>query len=335
MSDNSTPELDKELEKTLEAEGSHIEPDEDKEEDKDEEASEDSEKDSEGDDTEDDSADDDSKDSDSDTDSDKKEEEEEEGEDDSEEEVKTPRKRPERYIPMKKYHSEKKEWETANETLKAEIKKLSKGDNTKEEDADAVEALSKEHDVNPELVAGILALAKKGMAIPKETQAVIDRAAQQNQEQDETTHFNKEWEGITPSISEDNPKATKPQIERAKKLMDKLSHIEKYADKDLDYIFFKERAQFKDIFVEGRRTAETSKTDSLNKTVKLSAKDFTGKDSKEKEKKFTDLIKLSASERSNIEKDMDPDTYMEWVTYVGQQDDGIVVSRGGRKVILK
>lgn len=344
MSKDTTPELEKQLKDAQEAEGAHIESDdEETDEEKDEEKSEDSEDDSSGDDDE--SAKDDSKDSDSeseDSESDKddedkdkdKEDEEDEDDDDSKDEGK-PRKRPERYIPMKKYHSEKKEWEVEVDALKDQLKKLSKGDTTEKEESDAIDVLAEEHDVSPELVKGILALTKKGVEIPKETQEKIDRAAQASEEQEETTYFEKEWSGLTTVVEEEYPKSTKPQIKRARDLMDKLSHIEKYHDKDLDYILFKERNQFKDIFVEGRRTSETSKVDTLNKTVKLIAKDFEGKNSKEKHQKFNDLIQLSLTERAIVEKDMDPDTYTDWVTFVGQQEDGIEVSRGGKKLILK
>lgn len=59
-------------------------------------------------------------------------------------------------------------------------------------------------------------------------------------------HFDSEWSVIVPVI-ESEYKPTSEQMQQAYDLVAELAHTEKYHDKDLDYVVYKEAAQIEDI----------------------------------------------------------------------------------------
>lgn len=81
--------------------------------------------------------------------------------------------------------------------------------------------------------------------------------AEQGAFQESMGKLTDEWTQVTPVIeSEYKPTAT--QMDEAFSLMADLAHTQKYVDKDLDYILFKEASQFEQIFGARKRTGMLS-----------------------------------------------------------------------------
>lgn len=103
-------------------------------------------------------------------------------------------------------------------------------------------------------------LGSKIDALDKEIQTFRDaevQRAEQGAYQESMGKLTDEWSEVTPVIeSEYKPNST--QMDEAFSLMADLAHTQKYVDKDLDYILFKEAAQFEQIFGARKRTGMLS-----------------------------------------------------------------------------
>ena len=62
--------------------------------------------------------------------------------------------------------------------------------------------------------------------------------------------FGNEWRPFENSLKKEYPNATKQQIDEAQEIMDKLAHSENFADKELDYVFWKNKDIFSKILVQ-------------------------------------------------------------------------------------
>jgi hypothetical protein len=100
----------------------------------------------------------------------------------------------------------------------------------------------------------IIGLTLKGVKPPKELSDLTQRlSALQDKE-----IFNEEWDEFSDSIPGVYPNATPKQLRLARKAMDRLAHAPKFADKEFDYIFYKNKDIFDQIFRKSRsHTFET------------------------------------------------------------------------------
>lgn len=152
--------------------------------------------------------------------------------------------------------------------LRAQLLEAKKGnltpDENKELDSD-IEATAKALNVKPEQLKEIVKLSRKSFdGELKDMKDKLSKYEQREQvdavaEQEEI--FNSEWDELSPSLKDQFPNASKEQNEKAYDLMDELSHSEKYQNFDLDYILFKEKAQFDRVLFSPRKKGfESSST---------------------------------------------------------------------------
>ena len=254
---------------------------------------------------------------------------------DGEEEPKKP-SRPEKYIPIKQYTSEKEQWKETLSKKEQEIADLrtiadSKPDSKKEDSLK--KAYMEKYDVDEETAEAEIERVRfvnehgKEKVEPKkpetpptpsltpEQQAKIEKA-----EQIEATQlFNQEFlDDAVPQLKTLFPNATPEQLEKAKGEMESLATTSKYLDKSLDYIAFKERESLAEIFASDRKGPESSRPPQKGKTTYTSADFDKGKTP------FSELTLLSEEERNNIVKGFSVKTWDDYNHYINQQDDLVV-----------
>ena len=82
----------------------------------------------------------------------------------------------------------------------------------------------------------------------KASESTIKELKEELEERKQQESFVGEWSGFVGDIKQAYPKANSDQLAEAQKIMDDLSHSEKFKDKDLDYILFKTKDIFDEIF---------------------------------------------------------------------------------------
>lgn len=161
------------------------------------------------------------------------------------------------------------------EGLLADKKKAEESSDTDEsEDLDAQieetsKELAKDLDIDEKGVAKILKAAgklfgNKKVELPKEIVEklkLLDKIESKDKQDKESTHFNKEWDGL--NLKKLYPNAPQSAIEDAKKLMDELAHSKDHHKHDLDYILFKNKNQFETIL----KTAAKKKSGEQSKRL--------------------------------------------------------------------
>jgi hypothetical protein len=241
--------------------------------------------------------------------------------------------RPEKYIPINQYTSEKSQWkETVAEKDKriAELQTIADSKpNTKKND-DLIKAYQDKYDVDEETAKAEIDRVRfltefgKEETVPKqpeskpvaeltpEQQAKIEKAdmieAQSLYEQE----FKKD---AIPQLISLFPNATPAQLESAKAEMEKLATTEKYLDKSLDYIAFKEKDTLSGLFAGERKGPESARTPIKGK-VELTSSDFdNGKTP------FNELDNLSPEEADKIVRNFSIKTWDRYSHYKSQQEE--------------
>lgn len=139
---------------------------------------------------------------------------------------------------------------TASESsdLKEDIAKAAKDMNIKETDLEQLINLSRKS-------------AEKDINDMKSRLAKYEERDKVDAMDEQVELFENEWGDIEPSLKEQFPNASKEQIAKAKEFMDEISHTDEYASADLDYIAFKNKAEFEKIlFSPKQKTFESSST---------------------------------------------------------------------------
>lgn len=162
-----------------------------------------------------------------------------------------------KYIPVAKYTTEKNEWKTETENLKKQVAeyeaKLASAaeDGKKFSDMEMKEYFTKYNipEGQQAAVTEMLSLAAKQHKIPDEVTTQISTMSEKLARYEDEQRFATDWKGFTGEILKSYPNATYAQLEQAKEAMDILSHHEdKYLDKEFDYIAFREKSVFDEIF---------------------------------------------------------------------------------------
>lgn len=264
-----------------------------------------------------------------------------------------PVNRPAAYIPLKKYHDEKTEWSNKAETAEQraviaearvkELEGIASTQNGADKDKDIEEFMALTG-FDRETVDGFLTLAEKrfskGESMSPEERAAVAKATDIVREAELESAFNTEFTTYgEPEIIKAFPDAKPEQILKAKEELDKIAHTAENKDKPLDFLIYKNKETLAPLFAAApepvppatRRTVESSRIGNGRATT-LTAADFSGNDAD-----FSLLGDMEASERSKIIQKMDARTYSKFIQYAkdNSNDGGVVVTRGGRKVILK
>lgn len=80
-----------------------------------------------------------------------------------------------------------------------------------------------------------------GVDITPEDLEAIKGFRQTKAQQEEQARFSSEWNSFEPALKQDFPHISSSELETVKAVVDKLAHSERYADKEIDYIYFKEK----------------------------------------------------------------------------------------------
>lgn len=241
------------------------EDDEDESEDDDEESeADDEESDDEEEEADDEEDDESEEEDDAESEDDSEEEDEDEDDDDSEDDEddddKSGRRRTVPYGKLKAERKKRKEMQGQIKDIFDAIAELRADRSGTDEDEERgelekeAERLGKELGQDSKALAKVLKatvdLARKefsGKKLPKDLEdklKLLDKVQAREKEERESSHFNKEWEGLTPALKKRFPNASASMIAEAKKAMDELSHSKKYHRYDLDYILYKEGKRF-------------------------------------------------------------------------------------------
>lgn len=255
--------------------------------------------------------------------------------------------RPETYIPMPKYLSEKKDWEKDKALLVDATKKIEeltalagqKDGAQKDED---IEAFMEKTGFDKETVEGFLELAQKrlasGQSLSEEERNAVTKATTIVHEAEIEAAFAEEFKNLgEPVVMKAYPNAKPEQLTAVKEYLDKVSHTLENKDKPLEFLIWKNQDEIGKIFTEPapetppqtKKTLEPTRMGNGKQTT-LSAADYAdGKTD------FGTLAELDASVRSEIIKNFDPKTYASFLTYAKGQSQGLEVTRNGQKVVLK
>lgn len=152
------------------------------------------------------------------------------------------------------------------EKMKEEMGK-EKPNETKTDDLEEdVKSLAKELDFDEEKVRRIIEVSRKGLQLSAEDKQALEEFKSTKAERDSKEQeivFNEEWTALP--VKTEFPNASEEQLAKAKETMDELSHSEKYHDKDMDYILFKERETFQKIlFSPKAKTFESGRVSQTN-----------------------------------------------------------------------
>lgn len=163
------------------------------------------------------------------------------------------------YIPIPQYQDEKNEWKEEKEDLTHQIEELTaKYDQAANDGKKFSEFELKEYfqkygipaEQQP-AVTEMLSLAAKQHKIPDEVTSEISTMKTKLAEFEDSKRFDSDWRGFASDFVKQYPNATYAQLEKAKEAMDILSHHEeKYLDKEMDYIAFREKEVFDEIFAQ-------------------------------------------------------------------------------------
>lgn len=258
--------------------------------------------------------------------------------------------RPDRYIPLAKYHGEKKDWETSlsqKDTelaeAKAKIEELTnlsnQGEGTKKDED--IEAFMETSGFDRPTVEGLLKLAGKRLLSPDKL-AALDTAESIVHEAKIEEAFATEFKTYgEPELKKHFPNITAEQLQGAKALLDQVAHTKDFKDKTLDFIIFKHLDGLGKLVTQApaddgagdpppqdKKTIEGSRI-GAGKPTSLTAKDFEGQSD------FSMLNDMDQAERSKLISDFSGATYQKFQQWVKVQSPGVEVMRNGQKVILK
>ena len=162
-----------------------------------------------------------------------------------------------KYIPVAKYTNEKREWNTEKESMEAQLAdykaklEAAAEDGKKFTDVELKDYFQKFNipENQQPAVKEMLSLAAKQHQIPDDVTTQLSTMQSKLAEYEDEKRFDTDWRGFAKDFVSQYPNATYAQLEQAKEAMDILSHHEdKYLDKEFDYIAFREKPIFDEIF---------------------------------------------------------------------------------------
>lgn len=251
-----------------------------------------------------------------------------------------PEKRPVAYIPLKKYHAEKAEWEKkVAELTDLATKKPDANGAPAQVDAAAVQAYADKYGLEPQEVNDLIALLPKpesGPTLSTEELAAFRESVSSDRQRKAEAFEIKDWsDNAVPTLKELFPAATEEQIKEAQKFLDPIAHSEQGVNDPYDVLVFKNRQELASIFSKeapatpkDKATLERGKTGTGNPS-RLTVKDFAGPTSD-----FSLINDLSDEDKNELVKGFEGQTYKRYLQYVAANTP-LEVNRGGRRIQLK
>lgn len=115
----------------------------------------------------------------------------------------------------------------------------------------------------------------EGIQISKEDLEAIQSIKQSKAQEEDKAQFTKEWNVFEPSLKTEFPHVSNDELEVIRAVVDKLAHSPKYADKEVDYIYFREKDKLQKLISPKRPSYEGSEnkpTPEGDAEVELSSK---------------------------------------------------------------
>jgi len=230
--------------------------------------------------------------------------------------------RPETYIPIAQYTSEKKGWRETEEGYKKRISELEAITASKEGAPSSeakVKAYAEKYGVTEEAVrdlVGLMAADKEKEASPSsftpEQQAQLEEARQIKAQKAFDDEFTT---SAVPELKKHFPNATPEQLAAAKEEIAKLACTKPFLDKSLDFVIYKSQEALAAHFKEDRKGPEGQRG-AINGAPHYAPSDF-----KDGKTSFSELASLSIEERDRVVKGFDPKTWDDYTHFVRQNDE--------------
>lgn len=190
--------------------------------------------------------------------------------------------------------------EQERDELKAKLEAKEKGDvSTVDPD---IKAYAEKVGADPEALQEMRDVILKGVKpvaeIPKEfkdNMEALEKWKAQNSEASETLAFNSEFDAAKPTIKKTFPTVSDEGMEKIKNKIKELAHTEKYHDKELDYVIFKEQDTLmalvspKKAGIEGKGRVDNTPIAKPNFDPNADISKMTPKESEEWEKEYDRL----------------------------------------------
>lgn len=152
--------------------------------------------------------------------------------------------------------------EKERDEMKAKLDAVATATTTTErtEAIDDLEAFAKEIDADPAYLKKMQQVFLKGLDIPKVDPAALERFTKweaENSQAIEAQSFEKEFQGVVPSLKVAYPDATADELSLIRTKLDELAHTDQYHDKELDYVLFKNQDVIKTLVSPKKRGIES------------------------------------------------------------------------------
>lgn len=243
--------------------------------------------------------------------------------------------RPQKYIPIVQYVSEKEEWKGNKAQLEARIKELEAVSNpalNQKKQDELIKKYAEKHGMDEETaraevarVQDIIDLSapekEKKTDAPAPTQEKSEEEKKQQEEYQVLKSqelYRQEFTDVAlPQLNQTFPNLTKEQIELAKDEIEKLASTEKYLDKPLDFIIFKERETLGKLF----EAPVERKGPEATRPAQRGAPTLTPSDFKAGKTPFTALASLTAEQRDKIVNGFDGKTWDKYTHFLAQNEE--------------
>lgn len=148
------------------------------------------------------------------------------------------------------------------EELANQLKEAKKPEE-KAEIADDIKEFAESIGADPDAIGKLESFLKKRMTtvestISKEDVELIKQLKSEKSKIAEQVGFQKEWNEFVPSLKKDFPNISDKELVTIQKEMDKLAHTKGLNDKELDYIYFKQKEAISKLVSPKRNSFESS-----------------------------------------------------------------------------
>ena len=145
--------------------------------------------------------------------------------------------------------------------IKEEMSKSNPNENKQDNLEEEAKKLALELNFDEAKTLALLKAARKGESLSEEDRLALNDLREMKEEREEMKMqqlVDQEWKDL--AVTKQFPNATQEQLDQAKERMAELARSEKYLDKEMDYILYKERESFEKIlFSPKQRTFESGR----------------------------------------------------------------------------
>jgi len=236
--------------------------------------------------------------------------------------------RPEKYIPVAKYTSEKQAWKEKEADLLSQLEKANASQGKAREDA--IRTFAEENGVPEESLKELLSTIEPGdEATSTELDGTVQAALAEGALLKAEKAYDAEFNTVaTPYLKNLYPDATQEQLSAAKAELEKLACTSTFLDKSLDYVAFMSQKDLAPLF----ETKTTRKgPEGTTRAPVRGNEDYKAEDFKDGKTSFDVISTLPASKQAEIVEKMDMQTYEKYSRWEDSNSRS-TLNRGGTKV---